>query len=166
MRSENMNFLKCLTIWSRSNYSKTSLWSKSRILWIFSRILWKFTRRVWMGFFLALLVRPVWPVRHTGLTGLAWQSPILPSSQVKQWNLFILPLHRHFHPLLHRALSSHTLKGPPLAIWSSNQGRRVSSWGFGAHHRSDRSPKAVLRFPLKISALKVPNGLFFIDLSI
>jgi hypothetical protein len=37
------------------------------------------------GIFLALLVRPVWPVRRTGLTGLAWQSPILPSSRVKQW---------------------------------------------------------------------------------
>ena len=82
MRSENMNFWKCLTIWSRSNYSKTYLWSKSRILW-------KFTRRVWMGFFLALLVRPVWPVRRTGLTGLAWQLSILPSSRVKQWNIFI-----------------------------------------------------------------------------
>ena len=110
---------------------------------------------------------------NTGLTGMHDRSDrsnrtviLLPLHGLNSETFSLLSLHRHLFPPSTVPLLLMRPRRPPLAIWSSNQGRRVSSWGFGAHHRPDRSPKAVLRFPLKISALKVPNGLFFIDLSI
>jgi hypothetical protein len=110
---------------------------------------------------------------NTGLTGMHDRSDrsnrtviLLPLHGLNSETSSLLSLHRHLFPPSTVPLLLMRPRRPPLAIWSSNQGRRVSSWGFGAHHRPDRSPKAVLRFPLKDSALKVPNGLFFIDLSI
>ena len=107
---------------------------------------------------------------NTGLTGMHDRYNraviLLPLHGLNSETFSLLSLHRHLFPPSTVPLLLMRPRRPPLAIWSSNQGRRVSSWGFGAHHRPDRSPKAVLRFPLKISALKVPNGLFFIDLSI
>ena len=110
---------------------------------------------------------------NTGLTGMHDRSDrsnrtviLLPLHGLNSETFSLLSLHRHLFPPSTVPLLLLRPRRPPLAIWSSNQGRRVSPWGFGAHHRPDRSPKAVLRFSLKISALKVPNGLFFIDLSI
>ena len=109
---------------------------------------------------------PVWPVCPTGLTGLAWQLPFLPLHGLNSETFSLLPLHRHLFPPSTVPLLLTRPRRPPLAIWNYNQGRRVSSWGFGAHHRSDRSPKAVLRFLHQNIGLKVLYTLFFIDLLI
>ena len=90
----------------------------------------------------------------------------LPPHGLNSENTSLLPFHRH-HPspftvplLLMRPRST------PLAISSCNQGRRCSFGGFGAHHRSDRFTKPVLRFLHQNLSLKVLYMLFFIDLLI
>ena len=105
---------------------------------------------------------------NTGLTGMHDRSDrsnraviLLPLHGLNSETFSLLSLHRHLFPPSTVPLLLMRPRRPPLAIWSSNQGRRVSSWGFGAHHRPDRSPKAVLHFPLKTFGSKGTQWLVF-----
>ena len=110
--------------------------------------------------FLAVRGQPVWPVSPTGLTGHAWQLPLLPLLGENSKTLFHSPLHRHPFVLL----SFPRVQGAPLAISSFNQGKGDPFVGFESHHRSDRIPKRVHLHLLRNRALKVLYGLFLFDL--